>query len=469
MQSNSSCQTCKKRRIKCDGAKPICQKCIKSHRTCVEADAAKQQQFAIHIENQYATGEKRRPRGPRSSLIPIYANVDLKTRAHAYYVQNHFQVFQDMPDVVTTWAECLHEWKAEGKTSPIVDLAFSAVALSVFARFQDCRPAAAEASKSYLSLLRHMQNRIPRLSSGNPSSDEIDEYLLGAQFMARYEAFVQNHGDEADLEPLKEVKVWFHIDGAAAILKIWFDNRHRYTPTAIIRQTRRKLIKSCLLREQPLPRWLADGGVFGERDLALEFDHLTIQFIDLYHKYLELKQSSQNGILVAQQVESLVDDFRRLDQEMQEPCDYSQDDFHSSTVSTCAKLGYTAVWNEYYAIRMLVSHTRLQILHLAPQPSSAATLECLSQLGSSADSLASFVPFCLGRIRKSPKGSVEPSNDNFQPYLASLVVWPLSLASGLHTLEPAQRQWFSSALARVSKESSECLYAYAASDYWAVP
>ncbi|EEU42512.1 uncharacterized protein NECHADRAFT_80121 [Fusarium vanettenii 77-13-4] len=187
-------------------AKPICQKCIKSHRTCVEANAAKQQLFAIHIENQYAAGEKRRPRGPRSSLVPIQANVDLKTRAHAYYVQHHFQVFPDMPNVALTWAECLHEWKAGGKSSPIVDLAFSAVALSVFARFQNCRPAAAEASQSYLSLLRHMQDRIPRLSSGILSSDEIDEYLLGAHFMARYEAFVQNHGEKTDLEPLKEAK-----------------------------------------------------------------------------------------------------------------------------------------------------------------------------------------------------------------------------------------------------------------------
>ncbi|KAM0420640.1 hypothetical protein ACHAPT_011556 [Fusarium lateritium] len=347
MQSNSSCQTCRTRRIKCDGAKPICQKCIKSRRTCVEADAAKQQLFAIHIENQYAAGEKRRPRGPRSTLVPIHVNFDLKTRAHAYYVQNHFQVFQDMPDVVVTWAECLHEWKAKGKSSPIVDLAFSAVTLSVFARFQNCRPAAAEASKSYLSLLRHMQNRILRLN-GSPASDDIDEYLLGAHFMARYEAFVQNHGDEADLEPLNEVKVWFHIDGAAAILKI------------------------------------------------------------------------------------------------------------------------CAVWNEYYAIRMLVSHTRLQILQLAAQSNSAETLECLTQLGSSAESLASLVPFCLGRIRRTPTGSIEISNEPFKPYLASLVVWPMSLASSLHTLEPTQRQWFSSTLARVSKESSECLYAYAASDYWAV-
>ncbi|RSL41669.1 hypothetical protein CEP54_015743 [Fusarium duplospermum] len=388
-----------------------------------------------------------------------------------------------MPDLATTWAECLHEWKAQGKTSPTVDLAFSAVALSVFARFRNCRPAAVEASKAYLNLLRHMQNRIPRLGSGSPTSDEIDEYLLEAHLMARYEAFVQNHGDEADLE----VKVWFHIDGAAAILRLWFDNRHRYTPTAIIRQTRRKLIKSCLLREQPIPRWLVDGGVFGERDVALEFDHLTIQFIDLHHKYLELKQSFQNGVLVTQQVDNLVDDFRRLDQEMQawstrlpskwsytkhtlpDTCDYSQDDFYFDTVLTCAKLGYTAVWNEYYAIRMLISHTRLRILHLAPQPNSAETLEYLTSLGSSAESLTSFVPFCLGRIRTTPKGSVEFSNEPFQPYLASLVVWPMSLASGLPTLDPIQRQWFSSALARVSKTSSECLYAYAASDYWAVP
>ncbi|KAL2687613.1 hypothetical protein Neosp_005174 [[Neocosmospora] mangrovei] len=321
-----------------------------------------------------------------------------------------------MPDVATTWAECLHEWRAEGKGSPIIDLAFSAVTLSVFASFQKCRPAAAEASKSYLSLLRHMQDRIPRLNSGSPSSDEIDEYLLAAHLMARYEAFVQNHGDEADLEPLKEVK-----------------------------------------------------------------------FIDLHHKYLELKQSSQSGTLVAQKVDNLIDDFRILDQDIQtwaarlpskwsysqhilpETCDFSQDEFYSKAVSTCAKLGYTAVWNEHYAIRMFISHTRLQILHLAPQPNPAETHEYLSQLGSSADSLASFVPFCLGRIRKTPKGSVELSDEPFKPYLASLVVWPLSLASGLHTLEPAQRQWFSSTVARVSEKSSECLYAYAASDYWAVP
>jgi len=478
----------------CDGAMPICQKCVKSHRTCVEADAAKQQLFAIHIENQYATGEKRRPRGPRSVLVPMQPKFDLKTRAHAYYIQNHFQVFQDMPDVAATWTECLHEWSAEGKSSSIVDLAFSSLALSVFARFQKCQPAAIEACKSYLRLLQHMQSRILHVNSGNPDADEIDAYLLAAHFMARYESFVQKRSNVADSDPLKSSKVWFHFDGAAAILKSWYANRHRYTPTAAIKQTRRKLIKSCLLREQPLPRWLADGSVFGEGDIALEFDHLIIQFIDIHHKYLKLKQVSEDGESIALKVDILISKSRMLDQDMfdwstrlpskwsyykhilAENCDYSQDDFYTPTIFSCARPSYTAVWNEYHAIRMFVSHTRLRILDLMiAQPNltyQSETRECLAQLNSSADSLASFIPFCLNRIRMcshpTSQAGVEISNEPFKPYLANLVVWPMAVASSLPKLEPAQRQWFRSILSRVSSASSECLLAYAMSDYWAV-
>ncbi|KAJ3541166.1 hypothetical protein NM208_g4737 [Fusarium decemcellulare] len=466
----------------CDGATPICQRCIKSRRTCVEADAAKQQLFAIHIENQYATGEKRRPRGPRSSLVPLDPNFDLKTRAHAYYVQSHFQVFQDIPDVAATWAECFQEWKLEGNSSPIVDLAFSSLALSVFSRFQDCWIAASEASKSYLCLLQHMQSCIPQINSGNPSAGEIDAYLLGAHFMARYESFGKNYGDTADSEP--QVKVWFHIDGAAAILKIWHDNSHRYTPTAVIKHTRRKLIRSSLLREQPLPRWLADGNLFGETGIALAFDRLMIQFIDIRHKYLKLKQETQDGISVTEQVDYLIKDSRTLSQNIQawprqfpskwlyeshtvpEACSYSRDEFYSASVSTCAKLGYSAVWNEFYATQMLVSHTHLRILDLVATNRSE-THEFLAQLNSSAKCLASFIPFCLGRIRTTRAG-VESSDAPFKPHLASLVVWPMTLASSLDTLEIGLREWYRSALARVSKGSSECLLPYAMSDYWAI-
>lgn len=399
-----------------------------------------------------------------------------------------------MPDVATTWTECLHEWNAGGKSSPIVDLAFSSLALSVFARFQDHPPAATEACRSYLRLLQHMQSCILHVNSDNPDAGEIDAYLLGAHFMARYESFVQNHSDRADSESLKQTKVWYHFDGAAAILKIWYDNRYRYTPTLAIKQTRRKLIKSSLLREQPLPHWLSDGSLFGERDIALEFDRLIIQYINIHHKYLKLKQASEDGKSIAPEIDSLINKSRMLRQGIQdwptrlpskwsydkhtlpENCDFSQDDFYSTVILTCEKPSYSAVWNEYHATRMLISHTRLRILDLVATQLNTAyqpeTLESLSQLKSSADCLASFVPFCLDRVRirsdVTSTASVELAKDPFKPYLASLVVWPMSLASSLQKLEPAQRLWFRSALSRVSSASSECLLAYAMSDYWAV-
>lgn len=424
----------------------------------------------------------------------MHPSFDLKTRAHAYYVQNHFQVFQDIPEVVATWAECLHTWKTDGKSSPIVDLAFSALALSVYARFQNCRAAEIEACKVYLELLQHMQISILHVDSTNPNADEIDAYLLGSHFMARYESFVQNQDNGAVLEPLKQINVWYHFDGAEAVLKFWYDHRRQRTPSRVIKHTRRKLIKSALLREQQLPGWLADGNVFGESDIALEFDCLIVQFLEIHHRYLGLKQAAADGEQISQNLDNLVNESRQLGCSLRqwstslsskwqyvkhilpEISDFPRDEFLSAAVISCPKLGHSAVWTEYFAMRMLTSHTHLRLLDLTAAQSNSAhqseTLESLVELKSSADSLAALVPFCLKRIRiashQTLKASVELSTEAFQPYLASLVVWPMSLASSLQKLEPAQRQWFRSALHRVSKESSACLLAYAMSDYWAL-
>jgi hypothetical protein len=421
-------------------------------------------------------------------------NFDLKTRADAYYFQNHFQVFQDMPDVAATWNECLHEWKAAGKSSPLVDLAFSSLALSVFARTQRCQPAATEACKTYLRLLQYMQSRILHVNSGNLDADEIDAHLLGAYFMARYESIVQHHSVTEDSMALKSMKVWFHFDGAAAILKSWYDNRHRYIPTATITQTRRLLMKSSLLREQPLPRWLVDGSLFGEGGIALEFDRFTVHLIDIYHKYLKLKREYENGQSIARELDNTISELRRLDHDFQdwptqfpskwsydkqilpESYDYMKYDFYSPTIYICARPGYAAVWNEYHATRMLISNTRLRILDLmTSQPKQACQSEvsqCLAQLKSSATSLASFIPFCIDRIRVPSHSAstlnVEISNERFKPYLANLVVWPMSLASTLQKLEPAQQEWFLSGLFRVSSASGECLISYIMNDYWTV-
>jgi len=339
-----------------------------------------------------------------------------------------------------------------------------------------------------------MQTCILNVTSGDADAKEIDAYLLGAHFMARYESFVQNYGNKADLESLKQTKVWYHFDGAAAILKLWYDNRYRYTPTSAINQTRRTLIKSCLLREQPLPPWLSDGSIFGEMGIALEFDRLIIRSIRIHHMYLKLKQALEDGGSIAPELGSLINKSRLLQQAIEdwstrlpskwaygrhtlaESRNFSQDRFYSATIFTCERPSYSAVWNAYYATRLLISHTRLRILDLAATQLDGTyrqeTLECLSQLNSSAESLASFIPFCLDHVRirsdGMSKASIEISNEPFKPYLASLVVWPMSIASSLQKLDPAQRQWFRSALFHVSSASSECLLAYAMSDFWAL-
>jgi hypothetical protein len=417
----------------------------------VEAGLAKQEFFAIHSENQYASGKQKRPRGPRSTLISLQPSFSLVARAQAYYVQNHFQVFQDIPDVAATWTECFHEWKAAGKSSPIVDLSFSSLALSVFARTQQSASAAVEASKSYTQLLREMQRHILRVRSIDVDADEIDAYLLTVYFMARYESYLKQHTEAA--EPINEMKLWSHFDGAAAILKLWYSNRHRYTATAIVKQARRTLVKSSLLRGQE-PCWLKDGAVFGEEGIALGLDRLTIQAIGLNLRYVNFKQKSEERPLDSFILGVLHQDARTLDEDIQawstqlpskwayqthtlsETHSFPEDEFFSATVLSSETPGYAAVWTEYFAIRMLISNTRLRILDLTcpqlDQEFQQEKYDCLAQLNSFANSLASFVPYCLDRVRITAKSVSDTSSalaecidEPLKAYLANLVVWPL--------------------------------------------
>lgn len=65
----------------------------------------------IHTENSYASGETKRPRGPRSSLTVIRPHFDLSTRALNYYLQTHLQAVGDVPNLTKGLAECIVAWK----------------------------------------------------------------------------------------------------------------------------------------------------------------------------------------------------------------------------------------------------------------------------------------------------------------------------------------------------------------------
>lgn len=270
----------------------MCLRCAKAQRPCVDAGAAKQQHFTIHLENDYASSKSVRPRGPRSALVPMRPEFDIQTRARAYFLEHHFRPIEGMPDVVASWPECYHQWSAGGKSSDLVDLALSSLALAIFARKYEQRSTTAQAYETYHRSLCEMQTCLVAVGE-DLDPDLTDALLLTAYFMARYESILQQDGDQTI--PIGSMKVWSHFDGAVAMLKSWFDGPYRNQPTSVIRQARRTLLRSSLLREQNLPSWLSDGGVFGESGLALQYDRLVVRTLDLRHKLSQAERDGEHG------------------------------------------------------------------------------------------------------------------------------------------------------------------------------
>ncbi len=104
--------------LQCDETQPVCQRCMKFQRNCYEMRVG-QTYPVIHIENSYASGSKKRPRGSRSTstvetsavetfTIELTNNlnvvlqpplVDLKSQAIMYYMHYHLQTLKDVPNV----------------------------------------------------------------------------------------------------------------------------------------------------------------------------------------------------------------------------------------------------------------------------------------------------------------------------------------------------------------------------------
>ncbi|MCJ1250423.1 hypothetical protein MMC30_007651 [Trapelia coarctata] len=351
------------------------------------------------------------------------------------------------------------------------------MALAVFS--QQHPPAATEASSRYCRLLRVAQERIAQV--GIPTLDErdIDACLLVVLLMGRYEGATHRPGDLNSKDSFMSLQSWSHHDGAMAILKVWNDNLSHNTATIIIKQIRRGLIKSSLLRNLPLPDWMLDGNRFGEHDLELDYDRIVVRIVNLHYASASLQQ--KNGLQIAK-AEELKNEARELDKALQdwaaqisstcsyqrhiltEPDPWPRRHFYSSIVYSYSRPGYAAVWSQYFAERMLINSTCLRVLELS-RPNQLVDftyeqqrLECITQLKAMADSLASTIPFCLERFKVDKPNSPTRqtsitlnTNEEIKPYLASLVVWPLTIASSLEGIDVRQQLWFRSELARLGR------------------
>ena len=451
---------------------------------------AKAECTIIHFENTYASGQKKRPRGPRpvkmaeltSQLTPLlHPRIDLNTQATAYYLGCHLQPLTNSSCISQSVSDDLMPiWKSKAESS-MLNLAVSSLALAVFSRTQRHQPAAIEASMNYQKLLQIAHVAFLSLDEGN-----IDTCLLAIFLMGRYEDVIYQPSESHPKAPLaKTLRSFSHHDGGLAILKLWRENlSHGHPATNVIKHTRRGMIRSALLRNLAVPEWMVEGSHFGECGLELRYDRIVVRIANFRKRLSSLleniatSQQQSNDVIPtaeklnneAQDIDEALEDWKAnfpsiwsyQKHNLSDPHPWPMRDFYSPTVYSYSDPAYAAVWIHYYAMRMLVNNTRLETLRLN-RPGSPVSweqqLKCLYHMRLMANDLASSIPYCLQRFKVSDTRNSNARSDtvmlnldeDIKPYMANLAVWPLSIASSLGGLEGKQRSWFRSELARLGR------------------
>ena len=400
----------------------------------------------------------------------------------------------DLPSVSAGLSECISTWKISGGTCPMVDLALSSMALAVYSRTQQHPPAALEASSKYICLLRVAQRQIAQVGISTLNERDIDACLLAVFLMGRYEGTTYRPGSNPR-EPFSLLPIWSHHNGAMAILKVWYDSPSHIPATVIVKQTRRGLIRSYLLRTLPLSDWILDGSCFGERGLELDYDRVFVRAVNLHYASANLQKND----LLIKKTEELSNEAQALDKAVQDwvtqfPVTWSyqrhvlvdrdhwpRKNFYSSTVYIYSRPGNAAVWNQYFTMRMLINSIHLRILEMNhPGLTTYSTYEQQrqeynTQLKAMAENLASSIPFCLERFKtvNNPNPTAGQTSialntdEEIKPYLAVLAIWPLTVASSLKGIDTTQRLWFKSQLARLGRATGEGVLECTETDHWA--
>ena len=494
--------------VQCDETQPRCNRCAKANRMCYGMPPVGEPNHVYHLENTFASGVKKRPRGPRPRPVPstqsLYidhqtpgsSSLDLKAQAVHYYTQNYLRTLSDAPDLVKAVYDFPALWKSLEKY-PILDLAISSIALAVFSRAKNHPPAAIEASEHYHRLLQLTQQTIFSLDESN-----VDICLLAIFFMGRYEQVV--HCPEPSHLQLKFplhscVQSFSHHDGNLAILKSWKEVLSGKLPaTDVIKRVRRGMMRSALLRSLALPEWIVDGSQFGESGLELEYDGLMVRVIEIRERLmrLESERTIQGSLspesasvveelaLEAQEVDIALQDWTTRFPEswayqrhtLHEPLLFPTKDFYTAEVLTYQSLGYAAVWNLYLATRILVNCSRVNTLELIHPDDRFRRSEYLNIINNAARDLASSIPFCRHIISIADTEGSAPGNKTItinnkanqeeEQHVSVTIVWPLSMAAGLSRVEVKPRAWFRTELARIGRLIHDSVLAGAERDGW---
>lgn len=227
------CRTCVQRRVKCDAARPVCERCAKGNRSCIW-NPNELGGLRFQDESEFAQGKARRPRaaksGSPSAIITTRKSppapqpaltLSLDDQAFQYWTQTNITQADTLHEAAHEWHTYVIPYLLKAKPGSCIHLAVSTLSRAVFARARGVPQALALADRSYSQCLYKTQQAV-----GGQSHEDMDELLLTTMMMGyfeniRYSTCVSETGiRERTAVGARYTNVFCHYEGAMGLLRI---------------------------------------------------------------------------------------------------------------------------------------------------------------------------------------------------------------------------------------------------------
>lgn len=236
-------------------------------------------------------------------------------------------------------------------------------------------------------------------------------------------------------------------------------------------------IKAYLLREEPIPDWLADGSKFGETGFGLAIDQATVQVSNLrqYASSVLMAAPSPAGTFV-DDLYVVIEDahasdamLKRLMSGLTAEWAYtigatkpSEDQYYGSRAYVYTSLGHAAIWNRLRALRLLVNDTLVKVyerLALCGEQLPPMSVEStLAKIQVILKDICASVPQYFGYVAStelSPDSIDQESSDNNGNALSiNLLTFSLLIAVNVTGISDGQKKWLKDRLAEVGRRAN---------------
>ncbi|PKK52632.1 hypothetical protein CI102_2882 [Trichoderma harzianum] len=492
------CQTCRKRKVKCDCTRPLCQRCRTGDRRCTW-DSDEQTGLHFRSENAFAMGLQRRPPKTSGSQAPglmgsgstfslvsnnsrIQPALSLPLEMHAlYYFADSVSTERHIlgnggPEYSP---HVLHHWEL-AKPDSCLRLALEAYSHALIGRKRDVRPALCLSQRVYAKAVEEIQNAMSTISS-----DTIYQVMLAMMLMGGYEN-IMYFAREYTAPPPDAVGSRFwksvcHEKGAASLLSARRE-RGFAADTELDKAIRQKCLRIIILRGGAMPAWLEDGSDWGEEGHELELDSLIIRVLTLRNKSISFLRDMDNADPeIVNEVKSIAMEAYALDYDLASwPLGLAQDwrfqvsrthpqpslnavNARANTPShTYSSVGHAAIWNRYRALRLITNSIQKRAFFALKSLSDGYIVDenmqrCQVNINNLAVDLRCGVEFSLTSQAPARGAKVTTFLDEPHPSIAALLAWPLTVAVSVDAVELPEKTWLKGVLKAVARSLGHTL------------